>query len=122
VVKDLRDRLVHQNARTTVFPTADGIQFQIHDHFRSLVIEEPLLLPNGIASFEFVAASVAALVHQVLEKAGLSIAERLQLVLDPTNGWSRHQGLAVIGCWTDALIDSLSCSDVPVTAFGDPSA
>lgn len=106
-VKDVRDVLIHREADTLVFPTAEGIRFQVYDGARILVDEPPILIVGNVASFEYLAAAISAQVHQLLEAAAASIFTETGVPDDEGEGWSTHPGLGVLAGWTDDLIQRL---------------
>jgi hypothetical protein len=106
-IKDLRDELIHYDALTLVFPTVDGVQFQLYKGVRILVDEPALMINENVASFERVAAAVYSQVGRLLEDVSLPMAETIGIELFPNDGASLHPGLEVLARWSDELLNTL---------------
>jgi len=103
VLRDVRDELIHYDARTLVFPGA-GIGVQVYAGARFLLPDDSsLMLNQNVVDFRYLAAAVMARIHVLLEDAARVIRTRAGFD-SGGQGWHRNPGLGILAEWTDQLI------------------
>jgi hypothetical protein len=107
VLRDVRDELIHYDARALVFPGA-GIGVQVYAGVRLLLPDDSsLMLNQNVVDFRYFAAAVMARVYVLLEDASKAILARAGFARGG-EGWHHNPGLGILADWTDQLIAALS--------------
>jgi hypothetical protein len=107
VLRDVRDELIHYDARALVFPGA-GIGVQVYAGARYLLRDDSALMLNqNVVDFRYFAAAVMARIHVLLEDAARVIRTRAGLDFG-RQGWHRNPGLGILAEWTEQLIAVLA--------------
>lgn len=103
-LRQVRDDIVHRGADTLVFPDQDEILFQVHQRERRLVLLKGVMHNENIVDFRKYAATTLGALLLLREDLAPILRQGLHLSPDePTQGWNRHRGLALLREWLQLL-------------------
>ncbi len=107
-LRELRDEILHHDARTLVFPSQAGIAVQVYGSARILIDEPALLATENLAQFERLASATMAQIHVLLEHSAEAMSAAVPLYESVREGQSYHGGLGTLVRWTDSYLAVLT--------------
>ncbi|MBA7491737.1 hypothetical protein ES702_02285 [subsurface metagenome] len=112
-LREVRDSILHEDARILIFLDKDKILFQIYDKNweRKMILKPEIIMNNeNVADFELYAGLYIGYLIAYLEEVSEVIISRLNLSIKKLTSKSCHGGLHIIYKWIEKVLHKLDKS------------
>jgi hypothetical protein len=102
-MREVRDSIVHREARTLVYPMENRILFQVQENFRRKVHIPEIMFNENVVDFELYSGLMVGYLFDYLEKLSVMTRQKLNLRESKVEPRNYHGGLRFIRVWIQQL-------------------